>query len=708
MAINERLIDTEVAAAGNGGGANDAEQGLILHLDASDVDSYDGDGSVWYDISTHDVTVPLSDNAGDLELHLNASDSDSYGGTGTTWTDLSGNDRDGTINGAPPYAIDRYGSFDFTQSTGDYISLTTNSALQPASGGTSYEFWITPDTSSDTNSLLYYGTSDGYGFWLWNNYGTPYFTAYNSSNSTVASFTSGHSISNNTLAHVVFTLSSDTNPVVKIYVDGEFKAKATGSGTIRKDSAVNILLGRYTTGNANDYDGKMHACRVYSKELSGSDVGQNYRHGIDFVYTDLIDDTDLALHFDAADLTSAANTTWTDKANSVALTKSGTVSYDDELGDFIDFGSGYYGNDTATNTIKDSNADYSVEFWYNWDNVSGNNVILGVMQDASNRGALLYFSGSTMDFYNYKDGTMGGSQYTQSTWSTLGITTGKWYHICYVIDSSTDIKTYVDGKLKVTSTSNAGGTHWTSMDGIRIGDMETLSYAIDGKLGQMRIYKGKLSPEEVTQNFNFTKNNYPSETHGTLSSTSWNPNNYFEFGGSTSTVDLGVDGLGTSQDISISVWFKPESGNVNDGTFLLYQPGVNSHSTPHYSHTIQVESAGHREFIQYSSNSGSVSTTNFNSGVGSLDLGSWQHFVLTREDGELKWYKNGNTTPIATADLGDITTSFGATTLVSRIGGRIAGTSPNAFEGDISKVKVYDRAISPSEVADLYAEGKGH
>ena len=57
MAINERLIDTEVAAAGNGGGGTgNQEEGLMLHLDANDVDSYDGDGSIWYDIKDHEYT----------------------------------------------------------------------------------------------------------------------------------------------------------------------------------------------------------------------------------------------------------------------------------------------------------------------------------------------------------------------------------------------------------------------------------------------------------------------------------------------------------------------------------------------------------------------------------------------------------------------------------------------------------------------------
>ena len=51
MAINERLVHTASAAAA---GSGNQEEGLILHLDANDVDSYDGDGSEWVDIANHE------------------------------------------------------------------------------------------------------------------------------------------------------------------------------------------------------------------------------------------------------------------------------------------------------------------------------------------------------------------------------------------------------------------------------------------------------------------------------------------------------------------------------------------------------------------------------------------------------------------------------------------------------------------------------
>jgi Tfp pilus assembly protein FimT len=74
MAINERLIHTAADAAG--GGTGNQEEGLILHLDANDVDSYDGDGSVWYDITNHEYTPAV-----DPSEHFNTV---TYSGTGAT------------------------------------------------------------------------------------------------------------------------------------------------------------------------------------------------------------------------------------------------------------------------------------------------------------------------------------------------------------------------------------------------------------------------------------------------------------------------------------------------------------------------------------------------------------------------------------------------------------------------------------------------
>ena len=151
--INERLIDTKVAEVTV---SNVAEQGLILHLDANDVDSYDGDGSEWVDISTFDKIIPISDNADSLELYLNASDSTSYGGSGTTWTDVSGNSNDGTISGAT-FDTDNGGYLDFDGSN-DNVSIS--GSLGIGVNDYTYEVWFNADTVSPANQNLITTSTD--------------------------------------------------------------------------------------------------------------------------------------------------------------------------------------------------------------------------------------------------------------------------------------------------------------------------------------------------------------------------------------------------------------------------------------------------------------------------------------------------------------------------------------------------------------------
>jgi hypothetical protein len=67
MAINERVITGTQAAAAADGGTGNQEDGLIIYVDANDVDSTDGDNdTTWYDITDHEYTP-----ATDVSEHFN-------------------------------------------------------------------------------------------------------------------------------------------------------------------------------------------------------------------------------------------------------------------------------------------------------------------------------------------------------------------------------------------------------------------------------------------------------------------------------------------------------------------------------------------------------------------------------------------------------------------------------------------------------------
>ena len=682
MAINERLIDTEVAAAADGGAAS-AEQNLILHLDANDVDSYDGDGSIWYDISEHDITIPLSsDDSDNLKIHYNPSDSNSYSGTGTTLTNLAGSSLNATVV-ASRFDIDNGGFFDISTDGEQSIVIPSG---HPLNGEFTLEFWFKfQSTPSQGNRFIYDLGETAFQFFFYQPHGWRFYQAGGGKES---GYYGSGTIEVGKWQHKVITFTSTGS--FKAYIDGELIKSASWT-------RVTTSLGAFDFGSTDITADKpkcdIGAIRMYDKTLSASEVGQNYRHGRDYIYTDLIDDTNLALHFDAADLTPAANTTWTDKVASLALTKSGTVGYDDELGDFIDWGGGYYGNDTATNQIKDSNGDYVIEFWINFDTSnSATNSIVGFMQDASNRGLILSYSSSGMACYNYKNGTMGGSQFAEPTWSNLGITNfSKWYHVTVVIDASTSIRFYIDGQLKFTSTSNAGGSQWNNLDGMRLGSSETVSsYQSNGHLGQIRFYKGLLTETQILQNYVFTKNNYPSEIHFTgnnISSADWNSSGYFDLDGSTEYFETSGNpsALINATNFTFQTWVKMHTTGTQD--YIASQTSANGGTQNwllrfHTDNTIRFYVYGTDRYL---------STTS------TYSANTWYHIAgVIEADGIVKIYVNGTLERFSGSGKSADTISYN--TFIGSLG----GSSNGRFDGNIGAVKYYSKALTASELLADY------
>jgi hypothetical protein len=80
-----------------------------------------------------------------------------------------------------------------------------------------------------------------------------------------------------------------------------------------------------------------------------------------------------------------------------------------------------------------------------------------------------------------------------------------------------------------------------------------------------------------------------------------------------------------------------------------------------------------------------------------LPLDTWLHVVATVTESNLYLYINGAKEPVVTAKTGNITNA----TFPFQVGAQAFGVAP--FSGDIAKVRVWDRGLSDSEVADLYA-----
>jgi len=673
MSLGKKIFHQNPAATGD----VDAAQGLVIHVDANDEDSIESGGAntgavsgTWFDIANHNLNVPLADKADNLQLHLNASDTTSYGGSGSTWTDISGNSRNGTINGGveSTYTTDLRGSFDLVKNSGDYFEIPHHNDISPSSNGVTFESWVTPDNINTTNNIFYIGNDSGYGeFSGGTNNATAFITTMTSS-AYVNNVATGNVITAGKLHHIVFTMSNVTNPVVNIYVDGTLSVTNTGSGTVI-DTNGNLKIGRYTTGNANDFDGKIHAIRVYNTVLTASEVAQNFRAGNFLSYSSLVTSKDqanpgslytsnLAFHLDA---NGHSGTYWTDSASSINGTISGATYVNDNNSDYFTFDGS---NDTVTFPASDtspvnfSSETHTIEFWVNFNNLADDDVIVGKFGGSNTlKSFQIQVSNSNKITVLERDGSSNNTFETTGTFSN-----GTWAHFTYV-RSASQVILYINGALDATHSAsnaiNAGSTQ-----DITIGNQAGASVYFDGKLAQVRIYSSTLNSSQVKTNYNATKALYQNPTlqmnllgsaytSGTTWSDSANSNdgtisngsasfdkelgNFLVFDGSPRLTVPMFSALSTATIFSIELWFKSSTA-TSDGMIMNVYNGA---GTTESKFSLSWNGNKFRWVVYGGSNNGydasqDLFTTN------TFSTNTWLHVVATYSyDSEMKIYVNG-------------------------------------------------------------------
>jgi len=292
-----------------------------------------------------------------------------------------------------------------------------------------------------------------------------------------------------------------------------------------------------------------------------------------------------------------------------------------------------------------------------------------------------------------------------------------WHHIVFVVGNNTG-KLYIDGQLNDSDASitsfgtmnlNTGtiGTGNTSN-----GDLDSNVYPFTGKLDEVRIYNRALSAGEITRLYNLTKpkllapNNlglvgYWSFEEGTgtkAGDMSGNGNTGTTTG--TAWVDgkrgkaLNFDGtddyvaapdspsLDITGDLTITGWIYPRDSNSSD---RLVTKRVSE-----YSDGYDIMTWGGKMNIM-------INTWDV---VGNLSYSAnqWAHFTFTKSGTTGTLYKNG----IFDASWSNAPATINTNNASLIIGGAFS----YMFDGLIDEVRIYNRALSATEVANLYTASK--
>ena len=263
-----------------------------------------GNPAVWnYSIDLSTLTIPNNGNyiisVGEeapasivrdgLVVHLDAADSNSYSGSGASWNDISGNGNNFTLFGSPSYDSNTNGGVINFDKTDDYAESISTSILNRNSY-TKVAIYL-PETPS--KNIISGGDSDArHAFWMQNT--TDFIRAGHNNDWDRVSFSPGNMLNSWHYSAVSF---SDIDGF-KLYYNGALEHTDTyntlsfGNGVVR----VGAYIG--SNGDNNLFDGYIPIVLIYNRVLSLSEIQQNYNSlaqrygltplGISFKLTDII------------------------------------------------------------------------------------------------------------------------------------------------------------------------------------------------------------------------------------------------------------------------------------------------------------------------------------------------------------------------------------------------------------------------------------
>ena len=209
-----------------------------------------------------------------LVLHLDAANIKSYSGSGTVWKDLSGNGNDGTLVNDVGFDIGNGGTVVF-DGVDDIVTLGYKQSLLPSD--ITQEAWVKASSFASWNGIVSKMPGWGTGFSL-----------QIGSTQGIAAMISGSYLRTswqpllNTWYHIVATHNS-ANDFNVLYVNAAIENTSTRSVSYSQNAVTSV--GVFYTGGSLPFSGKISQIRTYNRALSESEIKQNFeatrgRYGI--------------------------------------------------------------------------------------------------------------------------------------------------------------------------------------------------------------------------------------------------------------------------------------------------------------------------------------------------------------------------------------------------------------------------------------------
>jgi len=650
------------------------------------------------------------DSEDKLVLDMDLTEANYDSGT-KTFTDNSGEANDGVSVNAASFTTDEYGVSTGAMSfngVDDWVNIS--SGLSSISGNvTTLSAWIKLK-KYDTSGCVLLGTNTRSNA-FWQIYSDT--TVYLSANKITITSTD---FDDDTWRHVVF-VSDGINSV--FYVNGVQKGSDTGAVASFSTGAKNFVLGEWIGGLGASwtFNGSISQVKVWNRSLSATEVMALYNSSKPKAFAGSsqsglvghweLDSDDYNFNTERiTDKTPYENhgtnygaTLTTDRMGHVdkAMNFSGSSNYIN-LGDIFEF----------------ATENFSISGWIKFNSHKDYNGILGRGYLAGATGYGLYGNSGGNLFFQIR---VGGS-ITHIT-SNSALDEGKWYHFVAVRNYTGTSLLYIDNIQQTdteTETKDLSGSY-----NFRIGSNSGGIHVLNGSLSDIRIYNRVLSADEINALYSsyrpkaasgslkkglvldmpLTLKYTKDETVGSEIMTDRTPysNDGQNYGASVGSgyssfdgndyVDCGSGIDFTNAIFSASIWVY-HTTTTADTYIGKWQTGAN----PGNNSWLLYGNGGTMLFyIEESDNSsiGSVAS-------GVYTINNWYHVVGVANGSTLKLYVDG---VLKDSDPYDGTINPGVENIVIGI---FDGNYP--LHGRLASVKIYNRALSETEIKLLYDKGR--
>ncbi len=524
-----------------------------------------------------------------------------------------------------------------------------------------------------------------------------------------------------------------------------YKNATSASGAFDGAMASGVVyIGSYGSAASSNY-GTVKNVRIWKKALSDTEL-QNMTSTTEGIATSAVKKTTIAntpsntglvgyWSFEDGSGTRAEDFSPTG-TNTGTLTN-GPTWVDGKIGKALSFNGSSMYVDAGNGTPLQITGTITISSWVKTTDLSGtqNRGIAAKYRNQTgyvNQRAYEFYQNNNTDKFGFAI-SVDGTGVSKAVETTTTISTGIWYHVVTVFVPSESIKMYLNGVLDTTDTTSIPASINNSSAPLWIGaqyDLTNSGLYFPGSIDEVRIYNRALSQSEIADLYqqggtgkttvNASQNNqltsglvglwsfngsdlsgttaYDRSGQGNNGTLTNGPSVYpgkvgqaLNFDGTNDYVSLPALPSVTAP-YSVSFWMKP-TGGLSSGNTVVSLRGANSFPKFLLMTNNKLLAYAGGEKYRYG-------TRVFSSS----DLNTWWHVVFVVADSAAltnwKIYLNGiddTGTPGANTGLYYDPSTFGT------VGNDIAG---QYFDGALDEVRIYNRALSASEVAALYQMGR--